>query len=91
LAGRRKAAREAAARDAHAQPSQPSSTAPEPARLAGPPASDAAIVVWVSSELAPAVPPEGFAELTTQARAELFNDLGIEVPSIAHQVDATLE
>jgi hypothetical protein len=29
--------------------------------------------------------------LTTQARAELFNDLGIEVPSIALQVDATLE
>jgi type III secretion protein V len=96
FAGKRKAAREAArpvkrVAGSTAQPSQPGSTAPEPARLAGPPASDAAIVVWVSSELASAVPPEGFAELTTQARAELFNDLGIEVPSIALQVDATLE
>jgi type III secretion protein V len=96
FAGKRKAAREAArpvkrAAGSTAQPSQPGSTAPEPARLAGPPASDAAIVVWVSSELASAVPPEGFAELTTQARAELFNDLGIEVPSIALQIDPTLE
>src|SRR6516165_3606522 len=96
FAGKRKAAREAArpvkrAAGSTAQPSQPGSTAPEPARLAGPPASDAAIVIWVSSELASAVPPEGFAELTTQARAELFNDLGIEVPSIALQIDPTLE
>jgi len=96
FAGKRKAAREAArpvkrVAGSTAQPSQPGSTAPEPARLAGPPASDAAIVVWVSSELASAVPPEGFAELTTQARAELFNDLGIEVPSIALQIDPTLE
>ena len=66
------------------------STAQEPARLAGPPASDAAIVVWVSSELASAVPPESFAELATQARTELLNDLGIEVPSIALEVDPTL-
>jgi type III secretion protein V len=96
---RRKAAREAAARNAPvkrvagstAQPSQPGSTAQEPARLAGPPASDAAIVVWVSSELASAVPPESFAELASQARAELFNDLGIEVPSIALQIAPTLE
>ena len=100
LAGRRKAAREAAGHGpvrrvegSTAQPSQPKigSTAQEPARLAGPPASDAAIVVWVSSELASAVPPEGFAELAAQARTELLNDLGIEVPSIALEVDATLE
>jgi type III secretion protein V len=100
LAGRRKAAREAAGHGpvrrvegSSAQPSQPriGSTAQEPARLAGPPASDAAIVVWVSSELASAVPPESFAELTAQARTELLNDLGIEVPSIALEVDATLE
>jgi type III secretion protein V len=96
FAGKRKAAREAArpvkrAAGSTAQPSQPGSTAPEPARLAGPPASDAAIFVWVSSELASAVPPEGFAELASQARAELFNDLGIEVPSIALQIDPTLE
>jgi type III secretion protein V len=95
FAGKRKAAREAArpvrrAAGSTAQPSQPGSTAPEPARLAGPPASDAAIVVWVSSELASAVPPEGFAELASQARAELFNDLGVEVPSIALQIDPTL-
>jgi type III secretion protein V len=98
LTGRRKAAREAAARDAPvrraagttAQPSQVGSTAQDSARLAGPPASDAAIVVWVSSELASAVPPEGFAELTTQARAELLSDLGIEIPSIALEVDPTL-
>ena len=96
FAGKRKTAREAArpvkrAAGSTAQPSQPASTAPEPARLAGPPASDAAIVVWVSSELASAVPPEGFAELASQARAEVFNDLGIEVPSIALQIDPTLE
>jgi type III secretion protein V len=98
LTGRRKAAREAAARNAPvkraagttAQPSQVGSTAQDSARLAGPPASDAAIVVWVSSELASAVPPEGFAELTTQARAELLSDLGIEIPSIALDVDPTL-
>ena len=98
LANRRKAAREAGARDAPvkraagttAQPSQPGSTAQDSAKLAGPPASDAAIVVWVSSELASAVPPEGFAELTTQARAGLLSDLGIEIPSIALEVDPTL-
>jgi type III secretion protein V len=102
LTARRKAAREAAARAApvkraagaaagtSAQPAQVGSTAQDPARLAGPPASDAAIVVWVSSELASAVPPEGFAELTTQARAELLSDLGIEIPSIALEVDPTL-
>jgi type III secretion protein V len=99
---RRKAAAEAAARNAPvkraagatagstAQPAQVGSTAQDPARLAGPPASDAAIVVWISSELASAVPPEGFAELTTQARAELLSDLGIEIPSIALEVDPTL-
>ena len=99
FAGRRKAAREAArsgeasgrkAAGAAAQPSQAGSTAQDAAKLAGPPASDAAIVVWVSSELASAVPPEGFAELTTQARAELLSDLGIEIPSIALEVDPTL-
>ena len=102
LTARRKAASEAAARNAPvkraagtaagatAQPSQVGSTAQDSARLAGPPASDAAIVVWVSSELASAVPPEGFAELTTQARAELLSDLGIEIPSIALEVDPTL-
>jgi type III secretion protein V len=102
LTARRKAARESAARAApvkraagaaagtSAQPAQVGSTAQDPARLAGPPASDAAIVVWVSSELASAVPPEGFAELTTQARAELLSDLGIEIPSIALEVDPTL-
>jgi type III secretion protein V len=99
VAGRRKA-REATAHapvrrveGSTAQPSQPKigSTAQEPARLAGPPASDAAIVVWVSSELASAVRPESFAELTAQARAGLLNDLGIEVPSIALEVDATLD
>ena len=73
-----------------AQPSQVGSTAQDSARLAGPPASDAAIVVWISSELASAVPPEGFAELTNQARAELLSDLGIEIPSIALEVDPTL-
>src|ERR1700759_2672056 len=96
FAGKRKAAREAArpvkrAAGSTAPPSPPASTAPEPARLAGPPASDAAIVVSVSSELASAVPPEGFAELASQARTEVFNDLGIEVPSIALQIDPTLE
>ena len=102
LTARRKAAGEAAARGAPvkraagaaagttAQPAQVGSTAQDPARLAGPPASDAAIVVWISSELASAVPPEGFAELTTQARAELLSDLGIEIPSIALEVDPTL-
>jgi type III secretion protein V len=98
LAGRRKAARQAAApvkraageARAAAQPSQPGSTAQDSAKLAGPPASDAAIVVWISSELASAVPPEGFAELTTKARAELLSDLGIEIPSIALEVDPTL-
>jgi type III secretion protein V len=98
FAGRRRAAREAVARDAPvkraagttAQPSQVGSTAQDSARLAGPPASDAAIVVWVSSELASAVPPEGFAELTTKARAELLSDLGIEIPTIALDVDPTL-
>jgi type III secretion protein V len=102
FAGRRKAAREAAARGAPvkraagtaagttAQPSQVGSTAQDPARLAGPAASDAAIVVWISGELASAVPPEGFAELTTQARAELLSDLGIEIPTIALDVDPTL-
>jgi len=102
LTARRKAAREAAVRGAPvkraagaaagttAQPAQVGSTAQDPARLAGPPASDAAIVVWISSELASAVPPEGFAELTTQARAELLSDLGIDIPSIALEVDPTL-
>lgn len=102
LTGRRRAAQEAAARNAPvrraagaagtaAQPAQQvGSTAQEVASLAGPPASDAAIVVWVSSELASAVPPEGFAELTTKARAELLTDLGIEIPSIALDVDPTL-
>ena len=102
LTARRRAASEAAARGAPvkraagaaagtaAQPAQVGSTAQDPARLAGPPASDAAIVVWISSELASAVPPEGFAELTTQARAELLSDLGIEIPSIALEVDPTL-
>ncbi len=102
--GRRRAALEVAARNAPvkraagaagaagtaAQPAQVGSTAQESASLAGPPASDAAIVVWVSSELASAVPPEGFAELTTKARAELLSDLGIEIPSIALDVDPTL-
>lgn len=102
LTARRKAASEAAARNAPvkraagatagttAQPSQVGSAAPDSAKLAGPPASDAAIVVWISSELASAVPPEGFAELTNQARAELLSDLGIEIPSIALEVDPTL-
>ena len=102
VTARRKAAVEAAARNAPvkraagaaagstAQPAQVGSTAQDTARLAGPPASDAAIVVWISSELASAVPPEGFAELTTQARAELLSDLGIEIPSIALEVDPTL-
>src|SRR5262249_31217160 len=77
-----------------AQPSQPSQqglTAQEPARLAGPPASDAAIVGWVSNELASAVPPEGFAELTAQTRAELTNGRGLDIPSIALAVDGALE
>jgi len=101
---RRRAAQEATARNAPvkraagaaggagsaAQPAQAGSTAQEAASLAGPPASDAAIVVWVSSELASAVPPEGFAELTTKARADLLSDLGIEIPSIALEVDPTL-
>ena len=104
LISRRRAAQETAARNAPvkraagaagaagaaAQPAQVGSTAQETASLAGPPASDAAIVVWVSSELASAVPPEGFAELTTKARAELLTDLGIEIPSIALDVDPTL-
>lgn len=104
VTGRRRAAQEAAARNAPvkraagaaggagtaAQPAQVGSTVQEAASLAGPPASDAAIVVWVSSELASAVPPEGFAELTTKARAELLTDLGIEIPSIALDVDPTL-
>jgi len=100
---RRRAAQEATARNAPvkraagaagagaaAQPAQVGSTAQAAASLAGPPASDAAIVVWVSSELASAVPPEGFAELTTKARAELLTDLGIEIPSIALEVDPIL-
>ena len=95
FAGRRKAAREAAApvkraAGTAAQPSQPGVTAQDSAKLAGPPASDAAIVVWVSSELASAVPPAGFAELTTQTRAELLSDLGIEIPTVALDVDPTL-
>src|SRR5262249_52336898 len=51
-----------------AQPSQAKigSSAQEPARLAGPPPPDAAIVVWVSSELASAVPAESFAELAAR-------------------------
>jgi type III secretion protein V len=100
--GRRRAAQEAAARNAPvkraagaagtAQPvqGQVGTSAQDPAKLAGPPASDAAIVVWISSELASAVPPEGFAELTNQARSELLADLGIEIPSIALEVDPTL-
>ena len=100
--GRRRAAQEAAARSAPvkraagaagtAQPvqGQVGTSAQDPAKLAGPPASDAAIVVWISSELASAVPPEGFAELTNQARSELLADLGIEIPSIALEVDPTL-
>ena len=100
LASKRKAARQAAAPGAgakraaggNAQPSaQVGSTAQDPAKLAGPPASDAAIVVWISSELASAVPPEGFAELTTQTRAQMLSDLGIEIPTIALEVDPTLE
>jgi type III secretion protein V len=99
FAGRRKAARQAAApvkraaaaAGAATQPSQqPGATSQDPAKLAGPPASDAALVVWISSELASAVPPEGFAELTTKARGELLSDLGIEIPSIALEVDPTL-
>jgi len=101
FAGRRKAARLAAApvkRAAGAgggatqKPSeQPGSTAQDSTKLAGPPASDAAIVVWISSELASAVPPEDFAELTTKARADMLSDLGIDIPSIALEVDPTLE
>jgi type III secretion protein V len=99
FAERRKAARLAAApvkrtagaAGAAAQPSQPGVTAQDASKLAGPPASDAAIVVWISSELASAVPPENFAELTTKARADLLSDLGIEIPSIALEVDPTLE
>jgi type III secretion protein V len=99
FAGRRKAARlaaapvkrAAAAAGAATQPSQqPNATSQDSAKLAGPPASDAALVVWISSELASAVPPEGFAELTTKARGELLSDLGIEIPSIALEVDPTL-
>ncbi len=100
LIGRRRAAQEAAARNAPvkraaggaAQPAQAQvgSAAQDPAKLAGPPASDAAIVVWISSELATAVPPESFAELTNQARSELLTDLGIEIPTIALEVDPTL-
>jgi type III secretion protein V len=101
FADRRKTARQAAARAAApakrvagsgAQGSQPGSSAEAPAKLSGPPtSSDAAIVVWVSGELASAIPSEGFAELTSQSRTELFNDLGIEVPSIGLAVDTSLE
>jgi type III secretion protein V len=100
MAHRKKAAGGAAAPGALAkraagatgQPSsQVGSTAQDPAKLAGPSSSDAAIVVWISGELASAVPPEGFAELTTQARAQMLSDLGIEIPTIALDVDATLE
>jgi len=95
FAGRRKAAREAAApvkraAGAAAQPSQPGVTAQDAPKLAGTPSSDAAIVVWISSELSSAVPVESFAELTNQARAGLLSDLGIEIPTIALDVDPTL-
>ena len=95
FAGRRKAAREAAApvkraAGAAAQPSQPGVTAQDAPKLAGTPSSDAAIVVWISSELSSAVPAESFAELTNQARAGLLSDLGIEIPTIALDVDPTL-
>ncbi len=99
FADRRKAARKAAApvkrvagAAGAATPAaqQTGSTAQDSTKLAGPPASDAAIVVWISSELASAVPPEDFAELTTKARADLLSDLGIEIPSIALEVDPTL-
>ena len=95
FADRRKAAREAAApvkraAGAAAQPSQPGVTAQDAPKLAGTPSSDAAIVVWISSELSSAVPAESFAELTNQARAGLLSDLGIEIPTIALDVDPTL-
>src|SRR5215468_4005542 len=95
FAGRRKAARKAAApvkraAGAAAQPSQPGVTAQDAPKLAGTPSSDAAIVVWISSELSSAVPAESFAELTNQARAGLLSDLGIEIPTIALDVDPTL-
>jgi type III secretion protein V len=98
FADRRKAARKAAApvkRTAGAaggvtQQSQPGVTAQDTPKLAGTPSSDAAIVVWISSELSSAVPAENFAELTNQARAGLSSDLGIEIPTIALDVDPTL-
>src|SRR5207245_6046516 len=98
FAGRRRAAREAATRGAPvrraagtaAQPSQPGVTAQDAPKLAGTPSSDAAIVVWISSELSSAVPAESFAELTNQARAGLLSDLGIDIPTIALDVDPTL-
>ena len=95
FAGRRKAAREAAApvkraAGAAAQTSQPGVTAQDAPKLAGTPSSDAAIVVWISSELSSAVPAESFAELTNQARAGLLSDLGIDIPTIALDVDPTL-
>ncbi len=98
FADRRKAARAAAApvkraagaAGAAAQPSQPGVTAQDASKLAGTPSSDAAIVVWISSELSSAVPAENFAELTNQARAGLSSDLGIEIPTIALDVDPTL-
>jgi len=95
FAGRRKAAREAAApvkraAGAAAKPSQPGVTAQDAPKLAGTPSSDAAIVVWISSELSSAVPAESFAELTNQARAGLLSDLGVEIPTIALDVDPTL-
>ena len=65
-------------------------TAQDASKLAGTPSSDAAIVVWISSELSSAVPAENFAELTNQARAGLSSDLGIEIPTIALDVDPTL-
>ena len=96
FAGRRKKAREAAApvrraaAGTAAQPSQPGVTAQDAPKLASTPSSDAAIVVWISSELSSAVPAESFAELTNQARAGLLSDLGIEIPTIALDVDPTL-
>jgi type III secretion protein V len=59
-----------------------------PERLALPPVpSDAAIVVLLSETLVEAIGAANFEALTTQARAELRNDLGIECPPIGLAVD----
>jgi type III secretion protein V len=59
----------------------------QPERLEPPRPPDASIVVWVGGDLARSVPFADFEQSAQRVRADLFNDLGVEVPSIALRVD----